>query len=134
MIADSVCAWVMFARFGGPKALKTVSGTLSALLYMCLLCSFPAFIIGFNIGENTVVQSVPSPDGKQVAQVIDSDDGALGGDTFVDVSRGSTNLLLLCIEETRRVYIGEWGEFNNMRIVWRDDDTLLINGRSYDVP
>lgn len=134
MIADSVCAWIMFARFAGPKGLKVTAGILAVLLYAGLLYLFPALFLGFNIGESTVVRSVPSPDGTRIAQVIDSNDGALGGSTFVEIQYGSADLLLLRLDSVKRVYSGRWGEFNDMEIVWQDGDTLLINGKPYDVP
>ena len=133
MAVDSVCAWIMFARFAGPKTLKTVFGILPASLYVVLLYLSPAILIG-SIGENTVLQSIPSPDGKQVAQVIDSDQGALGGGSIIEVIYRSADLFLLRIEDTQQVYFGKWGESFDMEVSWRDDDTLLINGRPYDVP
>ena len=32
-----------------------------------------------------------------------------------------------------RVYTGEWGEFDTMSMEWKNDSTLLINGKSYEV-
>jgi len=134
MIADSVCAWVMFARFAGPKGLKVVAGVLAVLLYAGLLYMFPALFLGFNIGESTVVRSVPSPDGTRVAQVIDDDQGALGGSTLVEIQRGSADVLLLRLDNVKRVYTGRWGEFNDMEIAWQDGDSILINGKTYVIP
>lgn len=60
---------------------------------------FIALIFG-NIGQNTVVQTVESPSGKYYAQVIDSDQGALGGDTLVDVyEKSKINAILFKIEK-----------------------------------
>ena len=100
LAVDSVCAWVMFARFGGPKALKIVFGTLSALLYTGLLFMLPGLILGIGLSqgsEKTVVQSVPSPDEKHIAQVIRCE-SALDHDTIVEVRRGSADLVLLRFE------------------------------------
>ena len=96
--------------------------------------SFIALIFG-DIGQNTVVQTVESPNGKYYAQVIDSDQGALGGDTFVDVyERGKINAILFQIEnEPQRIYSGDWGEFKNMQIHWKDDNCLVINSVEYEI-
>ena len=69
------------------------------------------------------------------AQVIDSDQGALGGNTIVDVDeKGSFNLLLFRIEKKpQRVYLGEWGEYEGMQIHWKDDDCLVINSVEYEL-
>lgn len=72
-------------KYGKPLELKVVALVLSALMILPIcFFSFIALIFG-NIGQNTVVQTVESPSGKYYAQVIDSDQGALGGDTLVDV-------------------------------------------------
>ncbi len=88
-----------------------------------------------NIGQNTVVKTVSSPSGKYYAQVIDSDQGALGGDTHVDVYQEcGINALLFRIEKNpRRVYFGDWGEYENMKIYWKDDNCLVINSVEYEM-
>ncbi len=96
--------------------------------------SFIALIF-FNIGQNTVVKTVESPSGKYYAQVIDSDQGALGGDTFVDVyEKSRINAVILKVEKVpQRVYTGDWGEFENMQIYWKDDGCLVINSNEYEI-
>ncbi len=92
---------------------------LSSLLLPALaIFSFFALTSG-SIGQNTVVETVESPGGKYYAQVIDSDQGALGGDTFVDVYQsGEINALLFKIEKApQRVYSGDWGTKGTMSSV-----------------
>ena len=116
-------------------ALKIVALVLSALMILPIcFFSFIALIFG-NIGQNTVVQTVESPSGKYYAQVIDSDQGALGGDTLVDVYQDcGINAILFKIEKKpQRVYFGDWGEFNNMQIHWKDDNCLVINAVEYEI-
>ena len=72
--------------------------------------------------ENTVVQTPESPDGEYVAQVIRSDQGALGGDTLVEVYPKEKP------RQKQRVYVGEWGEYTAMEICWKTDTCLVING------
>ena len=116
-------------------ALKNVALVLSALMILPIcFFSFIAFIFG-NIGQNTVVQTVESPSGKYYAQVIDCDQGALGGDTLVDVYQDcGINAILFKIEKKpQRVYFGDWGEFENMQIHWKDDNCLVINSVEYEI-
>lgn len=96
--------------------------------------SFITLIFG-NIGQNTVVQTVESPNGKYYAQVIDSNQGALGGDTLVDVYKKSgINFILFRIEKKpQRVYFGDWGDFENMQIDWKDNGCLVINSVEYQI-
>lgn len=115
-------------------AIKAVSLCLSALMLLSIgFLGFIALIFG-NIAQNTVVQTVESLSGKYYAQVIDSDQGALGGDTIVDVYENGINAFVFKIEnKPQQVYLGDWGEFKNMQIYWKDDDTLIINSVEYEV-
>ena len=68
--------------------------------------------------------------------MINSDQGALGGDTLVNVTNQAKTIPLLIGEFSKvpvRVYTGEWGEFESMKIYWKDDKTLIIDGRSYNM-
>lgn len=118
-----------------PKLLKVISLILTALLISPVgFLGFIALVFG-GIGKNTVIQSVPSPNGTYYAELIDSDQGALGGDTLVDVHHSKRiNTLLFQIEKKpQRVYHGEWGEFEDMEIYWKDDHCLVINSVEYIV-
>lgn len=88
-----------------------------------------------NIGVNTVVKSIKSPNGLYYAEVIDSDQGALGGDTLVYVYKNKEiNALVFKIcEQPQRAYYGEWGEFENMDIYWKNDSCLVINSVEYEI-
>ena len=129
------CCCFLVVKHGKPLALKIVALVLSALMILPIgFISFIALIFG-NIDQNTVVQTVESPSGKYYAQVIDSNQGALGGDTLVDVYQDcGINALIFKIEKKpQRVYFGEWGEFNNMQIHWKDDNCLVINSVEYTI-
>ena len=95
---------------------------------------FIALIFG-NFGQNTVVQSVESPNGIYYAEVIDSDQGALGGDTLVDVyeNKGIDTLIFKISKEPQRIYHGDWGEFYDMELYWKDDYCLVINSVEYTI-
>ena len=68
-----------------------------------------------------------------VAKVIVSDQGALGGNTFVEVERCSTIPLLIgeLAERPDRVYRGKWSEA--VEVFWSAENTVTINGRTYPV-
>lgn len=130
-----VCCLVLTVKHGKPLALKMIALVLSGLMIL------PVGFFGFmlltfgNIGHNTVVKSVESPNGVYYAQVIDSDQGALGGDTLVDVYENKEiNVLVFKLYKMpQRVYYGDWGEFENMEIHWKDDHCLVINSVEYDI-
>ena len=79
-----ICCIILAIKYGKPLALKVVLLVLCAFLILPLV--FISVIIFFSI-PNTVMQSVESPNGKYYAEVIASDQGALGGDTLVNVCR-----------------------------------------------
>ncbi len=135
VLLSAVCCCYLTVKYGKPLALKIVALVLSALMILPIcFFSFIALIFG-NIGQNTVVKTVESPSGKYYAQVIDSDQGALGGDTLVDVYQDcGINAILFKIEKKpQRVYFGDWGEFENMQILWKDDNCLVINSVEYEI-
>jgi hypothetical protein len=129
-----VCCCILTAKHARPMALKIVALVLSAL--MVLPIGFASLIVVFfPIGQNTVVQTVESPSGRYYAEVIDSDQGALGGDTLVNVyEKWEMNLLLFKIKkEPQQVYFGEWGEFKDMEIYWKNDSCIVINSVEYEI-
>ena len=135
VLISAGCCFYLTIKYGKPLALKIIALVLSALMVLPIgFISFILLIFG-NIGQNTIVQTVESPSGKYYAQVIDSDQGALGGDTLVDVyEKSGINAILFKIEKKpQRVYFGEWGEFNNMQIYWKDDECLIINSTEYPI-
>lgn len=126
------CAIAIFSKFAGPRVLKIVSGILSALLFLFLLL---VSIVG-TLKSITVVKSVPSPQNKYLAEVIDDDQGALGGNTLVNVKDNSQTIDLLVGKFSKPpacVYTGKWGEFTNMLISWKSEHVLVIDGNEYNI-
>ena len=68
--------------------------------------------------------------------MIDVDQGALGGNTLVDVRDCRFSLDMgFCVirRRDRRVYTGPWGEGEKMKIAWRGDETLIVGGHAYQM-
>lgn len=129
------CCCYITIKYCKPFVLKLTSLIISALLLLPIgFASFIALIFG-NFGQNTVVQTVESPSGKYYAQVIDSDQGALGGNTFVDVyEKSEFNLIVFRVEKKpQRVYSGQWGVGENMQIYWKDNGCIIINSVEYEI-
>lgn len=127
------CSCFLAAKYGKPLALKVVSLVLSGLMAVPI-GFFALFWMTFGqIGQNTVVITVPSPDGAYYAEVIDSDQGALGGDTYVDVydTRGIDALLFRISKPPRHVYSGDWKAYEEMSIYWKDARCLVVNGTEH---
>lgn len=129
------CCCFLSVKHGKAIKLKTVSLVLSAVTAVPIICFSIMVLLLNGFGRDTIVKTVNSPSGKYYAKVIEIDQGALGGDTCVDVYEMSAiNAVIFKIEQKpQRVYSGEWGEFENMQIHWKDDDCLVINSTEYEV-
>lgn len=129
------CCHYLTIAHGKPTALKISTLVLSALMVLPIgFFSFIALTFG-NIGQNTVVESIKSPNGTYYAEVIDSNQGALGGDTLVNVYKSTDfNAIIFKVSKRpQRVYHGEWGAFENMEIHWKDETCLVINSVEFEI-
>lgn len=136
MAVCSACAAYFAFRYGKPYSLKITAIVISAIMILPLcFISFVDLTFG-DFVETTVAQTIYSPNENYKVQVIDSDQGALGGNTFVEVydTRAVVDLWVIKVsKEPKRVYSGEWGESQNMQIFWEDNSTISINGELYSV-
>ncbi len=119
--------------------MKTAKSVLLSLL--CLVALFvmiPALLLaGFValVREDTEHQRIPSPDGSRYAVVIESNQGAMGGATYVEVADTPRQFLFFSLEgKRRRIYTGRWGEHESIQVCWQDSNTLLIHGKIYEIP
>lgn len=85
--------------------------------------------------QEHVVQSLPSPEGGYTATVMISDQGALGGDTWVEVrdEKRSIHILLGRFADSRVLWRGEFHYAQGMDLLWEEEEILNINGVSYRV-
>ena len=130
------CNFFLVIWSGKYCAKKTVAFVLSVIL-LIPIAIFGLFGVLFSdFGYVNVVQTSESPNGKYRAEVVDINQGALGGDTLVNVYENNKHFDLHMItisKKPQNVYFGDWGEFENMRIRWKDDSCLIINGKEYAI-
>ena len=134
----SALALALFVAYGRQSILRgCIMGTsLLILVPLVLISMLFACFSRFPIGKNTVVQTLSSPAGTYYAELIDSDQGALGGDTVVNVYTAKAEVDMFFLEvrkDPQMVYLGEWGEFENMKLEWESEQVLLINGNPYAI-
>lgn len=122
-------------RQGNPQVVRLGALVLSAslMLPMVLICFL--LLVAGSTQVNTVVQTVDSPSGVCYAEVISSDQGAMGGDTVVNVHTGKEiDLGFVQIHKKhQRVYLGKQDEYKTMDIQWKNDNCLLIDGKEYPI-
>ncbi len=130
------CSVLILVNFAQPRPLKIISAILSVLLVLFLLLSALILHVFVNFVNKTIVKTVTSPQNTYIAKVIDSDQGALGGNTLVDVWNCEKTVdLFLCkfSKSPIRVYTGKWGEAENMQIIWKEEHILRINSKEYEI-
>ena len=135
-----ICSMAIFFSCKMKKAVKIVLSIIYCILIVSMLIIL--FIMLFiatvfaNFGIHEVVHSEMSPNYVYLAEIINSDQGALGGNTLVTITRQNRNLNLLIgkfEKVSRTIYITGWGAFGTMTLDWETDEILYINGERHFV-
>jgi len=130
-----VSCFIVFAAHKTMKLVRVPYVIVNTALFLLLLpIWFFAAVFG-GMGKDTIVRRAYSPSGMYSAAIVNSDQGALGGNTFVRVRDHASeiNVVIGWFQKETEVYMGYWGEFETMRIEWADEDTLLINDKPYEM-
>ena len=129
---------LVFAAVIAEKVLKSNKGKVLSVIssgFICLVASvFSLFVVSSSyLFTRSLEKHIVSPDRTYYAEVVNVDQGALGGDTVVYVHRSrGINLFFLSFNKVpQKVYIGEWGEYKTMQIEWQDEKTIVIDGKEY---
>ena len=129
------CCFLSAAKSGNPFSLKATSLILSSLMILPVTFFVYIALTFCNLGTDEVVKSVDSPDSRYTAQIIDADQGTLGGETVVRVvkKRGLELLVLSVRLKPQTVYIGEWGEAEDITVYWSSDRAVTVNSYEYKI-
>ncbi len=125
---------VIFFAYNKIKWLKICVAVIVGIFAMYFLQILFLSMVLSNFGENTVVHTAKSPDNTYIAWVVSSDQGALGGSTEVYVRNTKKDIPFvsgMLKTESKNLWSGRWG--TEVTLCWEDDDTLMIDGKSYDV-
>ena len=115
-----------------PKGIKNSSFLASGLMAFPLAAVLVFSSLFSSFGLREVIQTIPSPSGAQWAEIINDDQGALGGATYVEVQGHGVNLLFCTIRpKTLRIYTGSYGEYMDLSVAWKDNACLVIEGQEY---
>ncbi len=135
LLLSAICCCCLTIKLGRSLLLKIASLLLSAgMLVIIVFCGFFVFVLG-DIGVSTAIRTAESPSGKYYAQVIDVDQGGLGGSTVVRVyTKGELDLIFFKVsKKPLNVYSGRYGEAFDMHLSWENDSCLLINSAVYQI-
>ena len=88
-----------------------------------------------DFGRVWIERTACSPSGNYYAQVVVDDQGALGGNTYVDVyeDKGMDTFYFTICDEPERIYRGDWSDHLNMDLAWESEEILVINSVEYPV-
>lgn len=128
------CCVLLAVRCREASVLKKVTLIAAGIVAVpaCIIIVISLIVNGF--GKTTVVRTVTSPDGSFCAEVIDHDEGALGGSTLVEVYAKPFNAGAFRIgKRPETVYKGAWGEFETMEIYWKGEHCLVIDSVEHKV-
>ena len=134
LICMACCIYLAWRSAG-----KTWFALICRLIYFLFLPLFLLWLFGSvvlsDFGSTRIMSSLLSPQGRYEAQLIDVDEGALGGSTIVDVREPDAviDIGVASMEPVKRIYRTGWGAFETMQISWKNEYTLLIDGHAYDV-
>ena len=132
-LVSAICCFGLY-RFGKEiKALRIFTGVLAGILVALLLIVMPFSLIFGQFGKTTVLERMPSPDGRHVAFVVDSDEGALGGSTVVRVEKTSLPFRMAkpFFSVRKNVFIGDWGIGDELSVEWLGESVLLVDDKQY---
>ena len=136
VLSSLACSIFLVIKHIKNMALKIVMPSIAGFLLGAL--AFPAFFIWMfsNFGSENIIQTYESPSGKYYADLIDDDQGALGGATDVYIYDKDSEIDFLVFKAKKKpqeIYVGRWGEFENAKIEWKDDNCIIINSKEYNV-
>ena len=135
MILNFVFAVILNFIISDTKA-RQITNIIAVIVLVIPLIIGSLFLTLFgSIGYVKVVRSVPSPNGEYIAEILDSDQGALGGDTIIQIQEDKgINCLIFKIEKKpNRIYYGEWGEFDDIDVRWENNEVVLIDSVKYPI-
>jgi hypothetical protein len=121
---------ILVALYVKSIALTATFYTLSGIFVLPILL----FIMLSDFGARTVIAREVSPDMRYCAEVIDDDQGALGGATLLLVYRldGSFSIGSFDFRKSQtELRSGPWGEFESLS--WQDSEHLSMNGTIYEI-
>jgi hypothetical protein len=135
-IAALITSSIIVQRMKAIKKLRTWCIGIFIVLSYPMLVIFALVIVFSNFGATEIQKTELSPDKQSEASIIYSDQGALGGDTFVRVYKYNKDInvfigKLFQTDNPKNILIDE--REKEINIYWEDNDTLNVNGKSFDV-
>ena len=136
VVLSCICALIIFLPAPNRKWAKIVSFVFSGFFALFMTLIFPITFFTYGIGVTTVVQEVKSPDGQYTAYLTDINQGALGGDTRIEIMEKPINTPFGRFASYYYLDWDNWagvGVLSEMTFEWKDNDTLLYGSTEIDI-
>lgn len=135
LIISMISALIIF--FGSVKRvwMKIVCGSIACLGFIFIGFILFLSVIFANFGHIEITQVLDSPNEKYSAWIVNSDEGALGGDNSVYLRNKERDIFALfgtLKGNDHCILCAEWGE--NIELLWKSENILLVNGVEYNAP
>jgi len=122
-------------RQGQPQMIRAGALVLTASLILpaCLCCV--VMVAVNNVKSDDVVQTLDSPSGSHYAVVIKSYQEENMGNMIVKVykKQGFDAGIFKVSKKPQRIYVGDYGRFEELEVSWKNEERLLINSGEYIV-
>jgi len=128
VVLSCICALIIFLPAPNRKWAKIVSFVFSGFFAFFVALILPISFFTYGIGVITVVQEEKSPDGQYTAYLTDIDQGALGGDTRIEIMKKPINTPFGRYTSYYYLDWDDWagvGVLSEITFEWKDNDTLI---------
>lgn len=132
------CSFYLSAKYGRPLAHKVICLILSCLMILPIsFFGFVALMFADTLEkEYMILRYVPSPQNGHYAEVLYSDHGALGGDTFVDIyenGKAFNAVIFKISKKPERVYLDDDFGISSDNIFWKNEYCLVVGSVEYEL-
>ena len=130
-----VCAVWLFRLSGKGNLFRRVFKIISMMISPVFVIFVLLFILLSDFGRTTIVRQIDSPDERHRILLVDVDQGALGGNTdvFVEHKQAAFDFGFFLMQKKSLIYRTGWGAFEDMELEWKDDATILIDGKAFQI-
>ena len=129
-----ICNMVIFFLYAHRKIIKIGLGILYSILTVLSFLILLVFLFFGNFSVDKIVNSENSPNSKYFVEIIEKDQGALGGNTYVRVWMQSKNINVFVgtIKKVPKyIYRGRYGELYSATLRWETDEILYMDNIKY---
>ncbi len=137
MLLSSFCMMAIFVKYINSKyrglRFLTVTGYIFLVSALILFWAFLKLISGLAVNE--VVKEIVSPNNEYCIELVKSDQGAMGGNTIVQVRENTEiNFLFFVAKKSpQRIYTGRYNELYTISVYWKNDNCVVVGDEEYRI-